>query len=238
MKKAFSMIEMVFVIVMLGILAAVSVMYIPNTYLQQAADSLINNLKYAKTLAQSDDRYYTMGDNSLPDSVSKETQMRYWKAGMWQVQFHLSGNIADSYSIYADTGRNATTTNFDGRPMAGDLIAKDPINKACLSGYSQNNLPSECNNNIAREVRLTESYGVNVKEVDLQDNCKENNTFRVYFDSNGMPYCGAVNINNNKMPERLTIPIKIELSDKKKTATICISKNGLIYGSNNGQCDK
>lgn len=239
MKKAFTMLELVFVIVILGIMAAVSVMYIPQTKLQQAADYLIQNLKYAKSLAQTDDRFFAMKDSSI-NSYS-DTQAKFWQAGMWQVQFHLNGSTtANSYSVYADTARNAGTTNFDGRPMSGDLIAKDPQNKTCLSGYSQNNLPTECANNISKDVRLQETYDVTIDSIEMQANCKETNTARIYFDNTGMPYCGKVTINGNTatLPQKLTQSVKIVLKRHSQTATICVSTGGLIYGSNNGQCDK
>lgn len=240
MRKAFTMLEMVFVVVMLGVMAAVSVMYIPQTKLQQAADYMIQNIKYAKSLAQTDDRYFAMQDSSLSSYTNQQAQ--YWQAGMWQVQFHLSGNTTKhSYSIYADTARNAGTTNFDGRPMSGDLIAKDPQNRACLSGYSENNLPNECENNIAKEVRLQETYDVTIDSIELPQDCKENGTARVYFDNKGLPYCGKVNVTgtNTALPQRLSDDsIKITLKRQKQTATICISPSGLIYGSNNGQCNK
>ena len=239
MRKAFTMIEMVFVVVMLGVMAAVSVMYIPQTKLQQAADHMIHNIKYTKSLAQTDDRFFAMKDGSINNY--SDTQAQHWKAGMWQVQFHLNGNTTKhSYSIYADTARNANTTNFDGRPMSGDLIAKDPQNKACLSGYSENNLPSECKDNIAKEVRLQETYDVTIDNIELPDACKETNTARIYFDNTGMPYCGAVNISsgNTNLPKRLNESMKITLKRQKQTATICVSKSGLIYGSNDGQCNK
>ncbi|RAX55202.1 hypothetical protein CCY99_00450 [Helicobacter sp. 16-1353] len=239
MRKAFSMMELVFIIVMLGVMAAVAIMYIPQTGLQQATDYMIQNIKYAKLLAQTDDRYYAMGDNSLTSSVNQSTQTRYWQAGMWQVQFHMSGdNIG--YSIYADTGRSASTTNFDGRPMAGDLIAKSPQNKACLSAYSMSNLPTECENNIAKEVRLYETYNVYYDSITIQEDCKETNTARVYFDNEGLPYCGPVNISGTTatLPKRLTTDVIIKLKRRNQTATICISPGGLIYGSSNGLCDK
>ena len=238
MKKAFTMLEMVFVVVMLGVMAVVAVMYIPQTKLQQAADYMIQNLKYAKSLAQTDDRYFAMRDSSINNYSDQQAQ--YWQAGMWQVQFHFGGGVTkNSYSVYADTARpNAATTNFDGRPMSGDLIAKDPQNKTCLSGYSQNNLPSECENNISKDVRLEETYDVVFDNITLPDTCKETNTARVYFDNDGMPYCGKVNVANGQLPQRMAGPMKIVLKRQNQTATICISKDGLIYGSNDGQCNK
>lgn len=231
MRKGFSLIEIVFVIVILSILSTAGIMYMPDNKLQQAADSLIANLKYTKILAQTDDRYYTMSDGSMPNSVNLNKQMENWKKGMWQFQMHLDGsNAKGSYSIYADTARNTGNTNFDGRPMDGDLIAKDPMNMSCLSGYTISNLPKECENNISREVRLTETFGINKIEVNIDNTCKESGTARIFFDNKGMVYCG-------KNPTKMTNASKIILSKGKKTATICISPNGLIYGSNNNNCD-
>lgn len=233
------MIELVFIIVILGILSTAAIIYMPDTKLQQAADALISNMKYAKTLAQNDDRYYTMSDSSIGANIDLRNQIQFWKAGMWQIQFHLNGaNTKNSYSIYADTARSAPTTNFDGRPMEGDIIAKHPVNKTCLSGYGANNLPQECLNNIASEVKLEETFNVIIEKIEIQNLCKENNSsIRIYFDSRGLPYCGNVNLGQNKLPQRLNLPITITLSYKKKKATICVSKSGLIYGSNTGRCD-
>lgn len=57
MRKAFTMIELVFVIVVIGILAAV---IIPNTRtnpLQEAAIQLLSHIKYTQHLAMTDDTY-------------------------------------------------------------------------------------------------------------------------------------------------------------------------------------
>lgn len=227
MRRGFNVIELIFTIVLIGILSMAGYMMIPDNRLQQAADSIISNLKYTKMLAQTDDRYYTMPDSSMPNSVNLNKQMENWKKGMWQFQIHLKGSNAEgSYSIYADTGRTSNSTNFDGRPMSGDLIAKDPINMSCLSGYTMSNLPKECENNIAREVKLAETFGISKIEITTTNCVKESDATRIFFDNKGLPYCG-------KNPVRMTAPTKIVLSKGRQTATICISPNGLIYGSNN-----
>ncbi|MDE6885766.1 MAG: prepilin-type N-terminal cleavage/methylation domain-containing protein [Helicobacteraceae bacterium] len=248
MKKAFTMMELVFVIVIIGIMAVVSVMYIPRNELQQASDYLIQNLKYTKSLAQLDDRFYAMtetnpNDTSLTQSeknkriTNEKRLVENWKLGLWQLQFHRAGtNAKNSYSIYADQGNSGTTNMFDGIPNNGDLIARDPINKTCLSGYTLTNL-KECENNFSKEVKLEETYGIvidSINSVDCTGNA--NSPFAIHFDNTGTPYCKAGTIAQSA-PTKLTAPITIILKKGKQTATICVSKGGLIYGSNTGICN-
>lgn len=233
MRKAFSMIELVFIIVILGIMAAVAVWYLPRTELQQASEYLINNLKYTKTLAQLDDRYYTMSDTTT-NNAQTTSQIQNWKLGMWQLQFHnSSGNssASNSYTIYADQPKNGTTNNFDGIPNNGDLIARDPMTKNCLSGYSKTNL-NDCVNNFAKEVKLEETYQTTIDTIQSQD-CQYNASsgFSIFFDNLGTPYCKAGNAQLTT-PKKLTGPIKIGLKRRGQYAIICISKGGIIEGLN------
>ncbi|RDU65160.1 Tfp pilus assembly protein FimT/FimU [Helicobacter sp. MIT 14-3879] len=240
MRKAFSMIELIFVMVIISIMAVTAIWYLPRTELKQATEYLINNLKYTKTLAQLDDRYYTMSDN-IPDKKDQakiSSQIQNWKSGLWQLQFHRgNGNTSasNSYTIYADQAKNGNTNDFDGIPNSGDLIARDPINKACLSGYSLSNL-QECENNFAKEVKLQETYQTtiaNIISIDCQYNPSQ--SFAIHFDGTGIPYC-KVGSAQKTPPKKLTGPIMIELNRRGQSAIICISKGGIIEGSNTKNC--
>lgn len=246
-KGAFSMIELVFVIVIIGIMAGVSVWYLPRTELKQAAETMMTNLKYTKTLAQLDDRYFAMSDeqyfnaigtNLTPaqKEVAMKNQVQNWRKGMWQFQFHSTNNTTsqqsaqNTYTIYAEHASSGTTANFDGRPMSNDTIARDPMTKECISGYTTNDLPNYCNA-VAKEARFYDTFQTELADIKSQANCKwtKNNTFAIYFDNKGNPYCKATN-NGDIQP--LTESITIELKRKSENAYICITKGGIIDSGN------
>lgn len=245
MRKAFSMIELVFIIVMIGILAGASIWYLPRTNLKQAAESIINNLKYTKTLAQLDDRFFGISDTKYFDDLAitdkanaQKTQMEHYQCGYWQFQFHQSAGKSDTttintYSIFADNAGSGSK-NFDGKPIDGDIIARDPMTKACISGYNSDNI-KECEDNFSPEARFGNTFGVELDNI-TSDDCgyAKNSTFSIFFDGDGMPYCksGQANCTTTTKPKRLTKPVTITLKRKQETAYICITPSGLIDGGN------
>ena len=237
-KKAFTMIELVFVIVMIGILSAVSIWYLPRTELKQAAETMINNLKYTKTLAQLDDRYFLMGDANQTDKtiINNQVAANADKKALWQFQFHASNNSGstsgsqNSYTIYAENATNSGT-NFDGIPMNGDMIARDPMTKDCISGYGTNSSNQNDCKAYAKDARFYDTYQTELESIQ-SDDCngwRKSYTFAIYFDSKGLPYC---KLNNKGTITRLTKSITIKLKRKGETAYICITKGGIIEGGN------
>ena len=237
------MIELVFVIVMIGILSAVAIWYLPRTELKQAAETMINNLKYTKTLAQLDDRQFLMSDEQYFDTVAKnqtnaqkevamQNQVKDWKKGMWQFQFHTTragANAQNTYTIYAQQA-TPTGTSFDGQPGNLDIIAKDPMTKDCISGYGGTNLRN-CKT-YAKDARFYDTFQTELESIQ-SDDCSgwnKNSTFAIFFDAKGMPYCRLGNNTNNPTP--LTKSITIKLKRKGETAYICITKGGIIEGGN------
>ena len=82
MKRAFTMIELVFVIVVIGILAAVIIPSTRTNPVQEAAVKLLSDIRYTQHLSMVDDKY---GDNG--GGVS-------WYEKRWQIVFN-----ANQYSI-------------------------------------------------------------------------------------------------------------------------------------------
>lgn len=156
MKKAFTMIELVFVIVVIGILAAT---IIPNTQTNpapEAAIKLVSSIRYTQHLALVDDKFEQSG---------------HWYQNRWQLVFSGSGN--NLYSIVSDKGNtyakdplnpqediddvelkgvtltlsggcaDKTIISFDnmGRPLVGSLAA---VNSAV-----ENLMDANCSINIS-----------------------------------------------------------------------------------------
>lgn len=198
-----------------------------NHSLEGAYKSLSTNIRATQIAALSDDSAFTQIKSTKDllrfyPSIDALALLQYHHNAMWQIQFHL-GRIYTtfSYSIYADTPRHATNTNFDSRPMAGDMILKN-MDRKCLSAYNNTNTAQECKNNAQPEVRLGEYFGIEQMFLESDRFCKENGGGRIYFDRQGVPYCG-------KIPTPLQQPFKITLQKGKYTKSLCIMpKSGVI----------
>lgn len=90
MKKAFTMLELVFVIVVAGILAAVIIPSTRTNPAQEAAVQLLSDIRYTQHLAMIDDKY---GQNTV-GAVD-------WFLKRWQIRF-----TGDTYSIVSDNNTN------------------------------------------------------------------------------------------------------------------------------------
>ncbi len=231
-KGAFSMIEVVFVIVIIGIMASTAMFYMPHTALKQASETMMTNLKYTKTLAQLDDRNFLMNDSASGDTATIQNRLANQQRGMWQFQFHSSNTTTGSgntYTIYAEEPSN-TTTSFDGIPNNIDIIAIDPMTKECISGYSGTNLRG-CDDKYAKEARFYDTFQTQLESIQ-SDDCKgwsNRNSFAIYFDSKGNPYCKVA---NGGAITALTKSVTIKLKRKNESAYICITKGGVIDGGN------
>lgn len=95
MKKAFTLLELVFVIVIAGILAFVLIPKSSDTKLLESANQLISHIRYAQQLALNNDQF---------DPNDKD-----WYKKMWRIEFESNGtykvwrgNVAQSNKIAPD----------------------------------------------------------------------------------------------------------------------------------------
>ena len=73
-KKAFTMLELVFVIVVSGILAATFIPRFDRDNLQEAADQVISHIRYTQHLAMVDDKFLADKNISHFSNVIKITK--------------------------------------------------------------------------------------------------------------------------------------------------------------------
>ena len=100
MKKAFTMLELVFVIVVIGILSAVFIPKFGQNKLSEAGTQLISHIRYAQHLAMIDDMYNASNGN--------------WSQDRWQIKFagnkySLVSNFAETNATYAVNPLDKTT---------------------------------------------------------------------------------------------------------------------------------
>lgn len=203
-----------------------------NQSLLIAQRTLLHQIQNAQILALTDERHFTHTAQldsvyALYPSINVRKLIAYAKNALWQVQFHIGKVYAtSSFSLYIDTPRDAISTDFDSRPMAGDIIAMDST-RQCISGYNNTNTSFDCKNNLSINARLGENLGIESMEIFSSSVCGERESGRVYFDHLGFVYCA-------KIPLLLPDLYEVRLNNKSQRKSVCILPQGKILGKSNG----
>ncbi len=174
MKKAFTLIELVFVIAIVGILSVVLAPNFQRNTLQEAANQLVSHIRYTQHLAMMDNKF--------------DPKNKVWYKNQWQLRFSksVSGEDIWSYTIFSDS-------NHDYNPnKTTDTIARNPLNqKQYLSGgYSGTILITDKSR--MKELALGDKYGV--QWVSFSRSCSTGNpnttnqSRKIIFDNLGRPY--------------------------------------------------
>lgn len=137
-RSAFTMLELVFVIVALGILAAVAMPRFDRDRTQEAADSVLSDIRYTQHMALSDFRK-DFGDDD-------------WQMSFWKIQFE---GCSDN-GIYVGIGSDK---DYEGDTDKSEA-ALDPANG--LPMFWQNTAACENggDNTVSDRIFLTKKYGV------------------------------------------------------------------------------
>jgi len=167
-KSAFTMLELVFVIVVIGILAAVFIPRFERDDIGEAAYQIARHIRLAQHYALVEDRF-----NDAPAGVD-------WRETLWRITFVTSGN-KNCYRVFADRNGGGSANN--------DEVAVDPLTKKRL------NVGSTCSEGatVPDDILLWKSYGVS--SVDLGNGC-DTGYKNIAFDHLGRPgqvYNGTMN---------------------------------------------
>lgn len=226
-RRAFTMIELVFVIVIVGI---ISVMIAPNfqgNNLRQAADQVVSHIRYTQHLAMMDNKF-DVNDNK-------------WFRKRWQIRFvqNITNGPANcndedypniwSYMIYSNENFACPGGICDNNPNNNEL-AKNPLdNTQLLSGGYNNNICPDNSYNSSDEqsmeaMRLADKYGI--QNVTFSGGCRSTTRF-VSFDYQGRPFNSfptgsPYEIGSPGWHKLITSTCNIALTDGIDTITILI----------------
>ena len=208
------MLEFVFVIIVVGILAAAMAPRFSRDSLQEASTQLVSHLRYTKHLTIVDDKFDTGDPN--------------WYKERWQLVFaqSVSGTTVWAYTIFSDL-------NHDGNVNISDNIAKNPTNSNMFlsGGYSAGVIPLT-DSRRDKTMALGETYGI--EDVQFNGGCSA--ARRIAFDYLGRPIAG--NLASSTKPYQtgrlLTTQCRISLCKNNpcddKNVTIAIEpQTGYIH---------
>ncbi|MGM0533416.1 MAG: prepilin-type N-terminal cleavage/methylation domain-containing protein [Campylobacterota bacterium] len=141
-KSAFTYLELVIVIVVIGILATISLNRLDRDHLYEAADQVLSHIRYTQHLAMIDDRY--------------DPNDQHWQSRQYRIQFHSTTNN-NAYTIYRDMGEDITDAEYDS---SDDVVVRDPLKNMLICGKTSVN---GCNEKTRLStVDLQTKYGVEV----------------------------------------------------------------------------
>jgi len=210
MKKAFTMMELVFVIVVVGILSALIAPNFQRNTLREAADQLISHIRYTQHLAMMDDKF-NPNDNK-------------WFLGRWQLHFYQNTGSDNKWSYIVFSDWKGT---HSGNPDNGE-IAVNPLDntKFLTGGTSGGALIQYGDKEATKAMNIGHKYGVT--SVIFGGGCNGGVKY-LSFDYLGRPFNSFPTSLPYELPSSgyhklLTSQCDITLSDGTKSVTIAIER--------------
>lgn len=167
--KAFTMLELVFVIIILGILAALTLPRIERDVRQEAADNLLSAIRYTQHLALIDDKHSYKDPN--------------WQRTLWLIRFAKFGNEW-TYTIGSDIDKGGNIDNNINNREA----AVDPL----TGKYFYTNDATQDDNESPR-IFLTKKYGITNVTFNGCKGSQQTQARHIAFDNKGRPHRGVLN---------------------------------------------
>ena len=180
MKKAFTLVELIFVVVVIGILAFSLWPKKQPIQALAAARQIVAHIRYTQHLALNDDKFATHTDTGGTSSIAKD-----WYKRLWRITF--SNLTADKdckiggwrYAVYQNISKDLSDK---GQPNGTIEAARNPaqagkVLSACYSGLSTNT---------SDELNLSQTY--KIKNIDFSEFAEGGKIQGIIFDELGRAY--------------------------------------------------
>ena len=189
-KRAFTLLELIIVIIIISILSSIIIQRTDKNDLYKAANQLLFHIRYTQHLAFIDNVFSPNDKN--------------WFKKRWQIQFHSTVGTYDitwSYSIYKDI-------TLSGNDNSKRELAKDPMNRKKLLSGGFNSLAVD-DEDFTKSMMLGNSYGI--KDILFEGECGRYGSKRIAFNYDGAPYYGNLVSAEDQYDKRLTEQCKIHI---------------------------
>jgi len=193
MKKAFTMLELVFVIMIVGILSYFVSSSFQRNPLREAADQVVSHIRYTQHLAMMDDKFVPNAEMSKETGLAAKTlEATEWYKGRWHIFFSTTANGTISYSIISDSPKSS----YDGNPSANfnspySEVARDPLNiSQYLIGTTYTSFDNDKDRYINKKLDLKLTYGI--QGLLISGGNTGSSATRIIYDHIGRPYRGAI----------------------------------------------
>lgn len=227
-KKAFTIIELIFIIILIGIMSAVATSYFRDDKLALATYQVLEHIRYTQHLAISEHQFDPKDASFKSTSGYLLANEGMYYRGWWQIRFVKQMNGIPpvvGYSIYADTDRQG---NIDLVNLKNPAI--NPSNGFLMTTVLRKPFldPESEDNNVSREMNMLSVYSVT--DIVFSNGCQPSGFTNVgddvgaiIFDEKGRPYYGiANNAQKNPYQYRLTTDCNITLTQDAKQAIITV----------------
>ncbi len=168
--KAFTMLELVFVIVVLGILASLALPRMDRDLRQEAKDNILAAIRYTQHLALNDNKTDPADDD--------------WQEKLWKITFTASAdNLANFYTVSSDLNKNGLVSK--------DETAIDPANGKYM--YNTTGATVGIDADESPNIFIGKTYGVN--SITFSDACDD--AKHIAFDHLGRPHTDIGDADND-----------------------------------------
>ena len=215
-KRAFTMIELIFVIVVVGILAAIMIPKLNRNASREAANQILTHIRYTQHLAMQDDKYENFINN----------QSKLWFKMRWGIAFNNTSLYDEclidkpgiktwKYNVFFDN-------SFKGNINSESEVANDIYKSGKLLSGGWSGMSTDACKKINKELNLGKRFGIT--SVDFKDGCSGMQT--INFDEMGRPM-KVVSVTKNRGAKRpydrlLKKDCSITITDKRGNQTTII----------------
>ena len=211
-KRAFTMIELIFVIVVVGILAAIMIPKLNRNASREAANQILTHIRYTQHLAMQDDKYENFISNQSKPWFKLRWGITFNETSLKECSIDKPGVKTWKYSVFFDKSLNGNINSES--EVANDIYKSGKLLSGGWSGIS-----TDACKKINKELNLGKRFGITL--VDFKDGCSGMQT--IIFDEMGRPMRVASTTSGGaKRPydRLLKKDCSITITDKRGNQTI------------------